>query len=579
MPPVKRPSKSPARKRVEPTDASSVAPPQPARSATEAGLTCVICMDVLINPVTLDCGHNVCLECCVDWMEKKAGPGIATMDCPVGRCTVPVKVPKVNIALRDHENSNYRERVDRRRKEERLSTMEQLQPRIASINKHLGLPTMDLGFARGIGSFVIGMVVVALMSAFLGAVTATTRAPVPALPEGVNTMNGFLHDVGLGGYASHDKDRLVGDLSGIGLVEAAALVGVSDSSQQNLLYVGMAAHGIRSVSAWTGDDVAAWSATVLPEQVAQTLPTAKGFWRFNLDGPTLLELKGEADFVALGLNTIHARKLAAELGKVLAETQSLYEWALSDWKNRHLWLWAHGQLQYAPTLSAIRVRYSLWPDVLDEQWRTNPYARCVHGQSFSEFWLSSIIFPFECQLKAVTSLGHRFGPDWVLRYVLAYLRMAHIYYLIRFIHAASPHAIRLPRGWRVPLQSLMDVTRSFLLKEVLIAAVDSMSYYPMYYLKYISFLIPSSQGQRAITNLLWLIPGVTTMYEAIACIGYWVQLSWTHRVFYLVMWSILFSNYMHSTDYTAGFGGYLVVIPSIALSWLIFCKIAQWRFN
>ena len=59
-------------------------PPQLSRSATQDGLTCPICIDVLAAPVTLECGHTCCKSCFVLYLEKDQTKTV----CPSAQCKI-----------------------------------------------------------------------------------------------------------------------------------------------------------------------------------------------------------------------------------------------------------------------------------------------------------------------------------------------------------------------------------------------------------------------------------------------------------------------------------------------------------
>lgn len=71
----------------------------------EEGVTCSICLDVLVRPLVLQCQHVVCRPCFLDYLEANAkhpyqqgwsGGGAV---CPLGRCEIPFAVPPINTTL------------------------------------------------------------------------------------------------------------------------------------------------------------------------------------------------------------------------------------------------------------------------------------------------------------------------------------------------------------------------------------------------------------------------------------------------------------------------------------------------
>uniref|UniRef100_A0A7S2TYS9 RING-type domain-containing protein n=1 Tax=Lotharella oceanica TaxID=641309 RepID=A0A7S2TYS9_9EUKA len=60
-------------------------------------LECPVCRGLLDNPVTLKCGHSLCEECMISYLES----GIGRCRCPAGCQTpIPFDLPPVNITLR-----------------------------------------------------------------------------------------------------------------------------------------------------------------------------------------------------------------------------------------------------------------------------------------------------------------------------------------------------------------------------------------------------------------------------------------------------------------------------------------------
>jgi len=94
------------------------APPALRRSATEEGLTCGICLNVMCEPVTLQCGHTLCKACFVRHLETidPEAMHLATGSaiCPVARCLVPFEVPETSVALKAAIESRHSERLTAR---------------------------------------------------------------------------------------------------------------------------------------------------------------------------------------------------------------------------------------------------------------------------------------------------------------------------------------------------------------------------------------------------------------------------------------------------------------------------------
>ena len=92
------------------------APPAPLRrSATEEGLTCGICLNVMCEPVTLLCGHTLCKACFVRHLETIDPEAVPTATgsviCPIARCLVPFEVPETCVALKAAIESRHAERL------------------------------------------------------------------------------------------------------------------------------------------------------------------------------------------------------------------------------------------------------------------------------------------------------------------------------------------------------------------------------------------------------------------------------------------------------------------------------------
>ena len=98
--PRRRPAASPARRRPA---GAPVSPGRLERSATQESLTCCVCVEVIVAPVTLKCGHSVCRHCLVAHFESldlRALLGsTGAVVCPAARCAVPLEVPETNISL------------------------------------------------------------------------------------------------------------------------------------------------------------------------------------------------------------------------------------------------------------------------------------------------------------------------------------------------------------------------------------------------------------------------------------------------------------------------------------------------
>ena len=96
-------------------------------NAREEGVTCSICLDVLVRPIVLECQHVVCRPCYLDYLEaNRSGwrlgllPGweVGMVVCPLGRCEIPAGCPPVNTVLQHLIESRYSSYI-----EERIKTL------------------------------------------------------------------------------------------------------------------------------------------------------------------------------------------------------------------------------------------------------------------------------------------------------------------------------------------------------------------------------------------------------------------------------------------------------------------------
>ena len=96
-------------------------------NAREEGVTCSICLDVLVRPIVLECQHVVCRPCYLDYLEaNRSGwrlgllPGweVGMVVCPLGRCEIPAGCPPVNTVLQHLIEARYSSYI-----EERIKTL------------------------------------------------------------------------------------------------------------------------------------------------------------------------------------------------------------------------------------------------------------------------------------------------------------------------------------------------------------------------------------------------------------------------------------------------------------------------
>ena len=72
---------------------------------------CAICIELLLRPVVLSCGHRLCRGCWVRVLQGSQARAVASRTgyavCPLGRCEVRPCVPEIDLAL----ESEMRERI------------------------------------------------------------------------------------------------------------------------------------------------------------------------------------------------------------------------------------------------------------------------------------------------------------------------------------------------------------------------------------------------------------------------------------------------------------------------------------
>ena len=80
-------------------------------------VTCPICLEVLLRPVSLSCGHRLCRGC---WLRVLQGRDVratanrtGTVACPLGRCQVRPIVPAVDAALARDLESQFSSQLSR----------------------------------------------------------------------------------------------------------------------------------------------------------------------------------------------------------------------------------------------------------------------------------------------------------------------------------------------------------------------------------------------------------------------------------------------------------------------------------
>jgi hypothetical protein len=61
---------------------------------------CAVCFDVLVDPVTMPCGHTL-NQRCLQLLVAAASDGAGQRACPTCREVLPAVLPSVNIQLRN----------------------------------------------------------------------------------------------------------------------------------------------------------------------------------------------------------------------------------------------------------------------------------------------------------------------------------------------------------------------------------------------------------------------------------------------------------------------------------------------
>ena len=72
---------------------------------------CAVCFDVLLDPVTLPCGHTLD-QGCLQRIVEAASSGVGQRACPTCREALPTVLPNnVNIQMRSMAKHRYSEQV------------------------------------------------------------------------------------------------------------------------------------------------------------------------------------------------------------------------------------------------------------------------------------------------------------------------------------------------------------------------------------------------------------------------------------------------------------------------------------
>lgn len=85
------------------------------QSPTDMGLSCPICLDVLVRPVVLSCQHTACRGCWIRFLQSPEVRAFAhrtgKVACPLGRCELLPIVPEVNAALQKEAKAKFASRL------------------------------------------------------------------------------------------------------------------------------------------------------------------------------------------------------------------------------------------------------------------------------------------------------------------------------------------------------------------------------------------------------------------------------------------------------------------------------------
>lgn len=160
-------------------------------------MTCPLCLDVMIDPTTLQCGHTACRACVITYFENTCRSVEVVppfLECPTGaKCRLPFAIPAVNLTLKNTIEGAFGERVQRRHDSETLPTAEALQARAAALEAHAkpdGPPT-----ARRLHVSSLSICVSLLLAFFAG------RSASPSLPR--TSPEGLTHASTLAMWPSH----------------------------------------------------------------------------------------------------------------------------------------------------------------------------------------------------------------------------------------------------------------------------------------------------------------------------------------------------------------------------------------
>lgn len=199
MPP--RAKASPARKKASPAPCRPTQVSRTNASTVEKDLLCPICLSVYVNPTTLACGHNVCQECMVQYLETKSDIDLifskVQVNCPLHPTLVPFKVPPVNLPLAQLCEQTCPELTAERKKG--LMAPAELKKKIKAINAKAeeveqSICVMGNGVRSmaGLVGFAAVAVLIALIIGLAVGSGAQEASPEPNFRRAYQTGTGFL---------------------------------------------------------------------------------------------------------------------------------------------------------------------------------------------------------------------------------------------------------------------------------------------------------------------------------------------------------------------------------------------------
>jgi hypothetical protein len=91
--------------------ASSLSGHKPPHAEDDPDCTCFVCYEVLLDPVTLPCGHTLDQRCLLR-VVATASSGVGQRACPYCRHPLPAVLPGVNIPMRNTIQQSHPEQVN-----------------------------------------------------------------------------------------------------------------------------------------------------------------------------------------------------------------------------------------------------------------------------------------------------------------------------------------------------------------------------------------------------------------------------------------------------------------------------------